>query len=285
MDQAEMLRKLIKTKGNKKFPFKVITVSSGKGGVGKTNFTSNLAVALSKKGMRVAILDADFGMADVDIIFGIKSKYNIYDMLYKGKSMEDITITTTEGIRIIPGGSGILELSEIEDSKIEKLMQEFSKINNIDILLIDTGAGVSKNILNFIELSDEAVIVTNTEPTSLTDAYGLIKVLVNNKLNSSINIIINRVKNIKEAKETFEKLSRTIEVFLETKVNYLGFITEDSKVGQAVKEQQPFVSAYPKTDASLCMFSISSKILGENDKPKNSSINDYLSKLLKIMRR
>lgn len=224
-------------------------------------------------------------MADVDIIFGIKSKYNIYDMLYKGKSMEDITITTTEGIRIIPGGSGILELSEIEDSKIEKLMQEFSKINNIDILLIDTGAGVSKNILNFIELSDEAVIVTNTEPTSLTDAYGLIKVLVNNKLNSSINIIINRVKNIKEAKETFEKLSRTIEVFLETKVNYLGFITEDSKVGQAVKEQQPFVSAYPKTDASLCMFSISSKILGENDKPKNSSINDYLSKLLKIMRR
>jgi flagellar biosynthesis protein FlhG len=286
MDQASKLRQLVNVKNNSEaHRFRVITVSSGKGGVGKTNFVTNLAMALNRRGMRVAILDADFGMANVDILFGIKSRYSIYDILYGDKNIDDVAVTTSEGIKIIPGGSGINELSEIDEIKRQKLLDEFSKIENIDILLVDTGAGLSKTVLNFIEIADDVIIITNSEPTALTDAYGLIKVIIKKSINSNINVVINRVKNIKEAKETFEKLSKTVETFLNKKIKYLGFVTDDSKVSQAVKEQKPFYSMFPKSEASLCMQRISSEILGENQDFKSESIKEYINKLLRVMRR
>lgn len=286
MDQASRLRQLVSTKVvNEKNKFRVITVSSGKGGVGKTNFVTNLAMSLNKRGVRVGILDADFGMANVDIIFGIKTRYSIYDMLYNNKTIDEVTALTSEGIKIIPGGSGINELSELDEEKQKKLLGEFSKIQNIDILLVDTGAGLSKTVLNFIEIADEVIVITNAEPTSLTDAYGLIKVIIKKNLNKNINVVINRVRNIKEARETFEKLSKTVETFLSSKVKYLGFVAEDSKVGQSVREQKPFYTLYPKSEASICIQRVTSEILGEYDTSKNESIKDYIGKLLKVMRR
>lgn len=286
MDQAEKLRRIMYEKKQTDFcPFRVITVSSGKGGVGKTNFTANLAVALQKRGQRVAILDADFGMADVDILFGIKTKNTIYDLLYNDKSIEEIAASTLEGIKIIPGGSGILELSEIDEEKRNKLLSEFSKIKNIDILLVDTGAGISRIMLNFIEASDDVIIITNSEPTSLTDAYGLIKVILKNNVKSNMSLIINRVKDIKEAKETFEKISNTVEIFLNERINYLGYILEDTKVGQAIREQQPLLNIYPKSEAGICIQIIALKLLGEYKERKSNSVKEYFNKLLRVMRR
>lgn len=286
MDQAARLRQLINVKNSsEKNRFRVITVSSGKGGVGKTNFVTNIAMALAKRGVRVGILDADFGMANIDILFGIKSRYSIYDILYNNKSIDDVGIETNHGIKIIPGGSGINELSELDDNKRKKLLDEFSKLQNIDILLVDTGAGLSKTVLNFVEIADEVIVITNAEPTALTDAYGLIKVIIKKKINSNINVVINRARNIKESRETFEKLFKTVETFLSTKIKYLGFVAEDLKVSQAVREQKPFYELYPKCEASLCIQRITSEILGENQPVKNDSIKEYIGKLLRVMGR
>ena len=272
MDQAEKLRRLMGKKVETKKPFRVITVASGKGGVGKTNFVINLAVSFQKKGLRVAILDADFGMANVDIMFGMRTKYSIYDILYNNKSMEEVSAILANGIKIIPGGSGIRELVEIDNEKRQKLLNEFSKIDNIDLLLIDTGAGLSPVVLNFAEVADEVIIVTNSEPTSLTDAYGLIKVLITENISSSIKLVINRAKNIKEAQDTFNKLSKTIEIFLNKNIKYLGYIIDDEKVGQAVRQQKPFTEIYPRTGASLCINKISSELMGAETKSSNTSI-------------
>lgn len=285
MDQAEKLRKLMGRRAPVKKPFKVITIASGKGGVGKTNFVINLAVVLQRKGQKVAILDADFGMANVDILFGIRTKYSIYDILYSGKSIEEVSTVMDNGIKVIPGGSGISELVDIDNEKRQKLLNEFSKINNIDLLLIDTGAGLSPVVLNFTEVADEVIVVTNSEPTSLTDAYGLIKVLISQNINTNINLVINRARNIKDAQETFKKLSKTIEIFLNKSVKYLGYIIDDDKVGQAVLQQKPFTEIYPKSGASLCINKISSELLGSETKSNNTSIKEYFSKLIKIMGR
>lgn len=285
MDQAENLRKLMNSKVQNKRPFRVITVASGKGGVGKTNFVINLAVSFQRKGLRVAILDADFGMADVDILFGMRTKYSIYDILYNDKSIEEVSVIMNNGIKIIPGGSGIGELAEIDSEKRQKLLNELSRINNIDLLLVDTGAGMSPVVLNFSEIADDVIIITNSEPTSLTDAYGLIKVLISNNINKNIKMVINRAKNIIEAKDTFNRLSRTIEIFLHNGIEYLGYIVDDVKVGQAVNYQKPFIEIYPKTGASLCINKISSELLGSQVKPSNNSIKEYFYKLFKIMGR
>lgn len=287
MDQAEKLRRLMGKREKEKKPFRVITVASGKGGVGKTNFVINLAVSFQKKGHRVAILDADFGMANVDILFGIRAKYSIYDILHNNKSIEEVSAILDNGVKVIPGGSGISDLVDIDIDieKREKLLSELSKINNIDLLLIDTGAGLSPVVLNFSRVADEVIVVTNSEPTSLTDAYGLIKILITENINNNIRLVINRVKNAGEAQNTFVKLSKAIEVFLKTNIKYLGFIIDDEKVGQAVRQQTPFIEIYPKTGASQCISKITSDLLGEETKSSSTSIKEYFSKLIKIMGR
>lgn len=287
MDQADRLRNLItqKNKSKGRGKFRVITVSSGKGGVGKTNFVINLAVSLRNKGLRVTVLDADFGMADIDILLGIKSNFTIYDMLYGNKNLEDIIVDADDGIKLISGGSGIKELANISDIKMKKLTDEFSKLQDVDILLVDTGAGLSKTVLKFIELADDVLIITNPEPTAITDAYGLIKVIYKNKLNNNIYLVINKVKNIKEAKDTYDKLSKTVYAFLSEKIKYLGFVSEDNKVRMSVVEQKPFFTLYPRCSASLCIQKISSEILGENDSIKNRSIKDYLMKFINTIGR
>ncbi|QCX32335.1 MinD/ParA family protein [Caloramator sp. E03] len=284
MDQASNLRNLIKNrKQNSSNKFKVIAISSGKGGVGKTNVAINLGIALSKRGLKVTILDADFGMANVDILFGIKTKYTIYDILYNNKTIDDVYALTDEGVKIIPGGSGISGLFELNDEKRKIIVNEFSKIQDTDILIIDMGAGLSKTSLTLLEFADEIIVVTNPEPSALTDAYSLIKILINEGIKSNIGIIVNRTRNIIEGRDTFDKLFKTVKAFLGREVKYLGYIVEDSKVRLAVKEQRPFISLYPKCEAGLCIYRISSEILGQEEKNKNSTVKEYISKILKFL--
>ncbi|MCX7885346.1 MAG: MinD/ParA family protein [Caloramator sp.] len=285
MDQAYKLRSLINNKKQNDHKFRVIAVTSGKGGVGKTNFAVNLAIALKKRGLRVTILDADFGMANVDILFGIKTRYTIYDILYNDKTIDDVYELTDEGVKIIPGGSGIKELLDLNDEKRNKIIDEFSKINDIDVLIIDTGAGLSKTTLMFLTFADDIVVITNSEPCSLTDAYSLIKIISKENIKSNIGIVVNRVKNIVEGRETFNKLNNAIKIFLDKEIKYLGYISEDSKVINSVREQRPFISVYPKCEAGLCINKITSEILGVVESSRNATVKEYFSKILKFMGR
>jgi len=280
MDQAERLRQIINSKNLKKqHVFKVITVTSGKGGVGKSSFVVNLAVALRLRGLKVAILDADIGMANVDIMYGIKSKYSLYDLIFNNKSINDIIETTPEGVKIIPGGSGLRDIVDLNEEQQNRLISEFEKLDDIDILIVDTGAGISNTILSFISISDEVILITTPEPTSLTDAYSLIKIIKGRYKDANINVVINKVKNIKEARETFDKLSKTVNAFLRTSIQYKGFLFKDEKVTLSIIEQKPYVIAYPKTEASMCIFKIASDIIGYKNENKNSTIKDLFFKL------
>jgi len=286
MDQAHRLRQLLavnKNSNNKQSSIKVITISSGKGGVGKTNIAVNLGLGLIQKGFRVAILDGDLGMANVNVMLGLKCTQTIYDVLYENKHIDEIIYSSPEGLKIISGGSGISELLNLSTSAASKLIDEFGRLKDIDILIVDTGAGASQLVLDFIKAADRAIVVTNPEPTAITDAYGLIKVIVKEELNTKLSLIVNKAINIRDARDAFNRLSYPIEYFLKTKVDYLGYVCDDSKVMRSVRNQVPFIIGYPNCEASLCIKNICSVLVGDNGKNKNTSMVDFISRLLHTM--
>lgn len=286
MDQAQKLRQLLaanRNSNNNQSSIKVITISSGKGGVGKTNIAVNLGLGLIQKGFRVAILDGDIGMANVNVMLGLQCTQTIYDVLYENKHIDEIIYSSPEGLKIISGGSGISELLNLSTNAASKLIAEFSRLKDIDILIVDTGAGASQLVLDFIKAADRAIIVTNPEPTAITDAYGLIKVIIKEGLNTKISLIVNKAINIRDARDAFNRLSYPIEYFLKTKVDYLGYVCDDSKVARSVRNQIPFIIEYPNCEASLCIKNICSELVGDNCKSKNTSIVDFISRILHTM--
>lgn len=284
MDQADRLRQLVMYKDNNKDRklLKVITVCSGKGGVGKTNISANIAEAVRKKGFNVAILDADFGLANINIVFGINARYSIYDLLYSGKSIEDICVTSKSGIKIIPGGSGIRELSEISYDQQAKIIGEFSKLNDVDVMIIDTGAGISKNVTGFAQIADEVIVVTNPEPTAIADAYGMIKVLSQLKLCENINLLVNRALDQNEATNTYNRLQKTAKYFLNTNIKYAGYLLEDIRLKYCVRNKKIFIDAYPMSKNSRHIEEITDKILKINKKNKTESIKTFFLNFFKL---
>jgi flagellar biosynthesis protein FlhG len=208
-DQAEMLRKIVNMKsdnrqdntgsGSDKIA-RVITVTSGKGGVGKTNITINLALALSKKGLKVAILDADFGLANIDVLFGIIPKYTLLDLIHDEKNIFEILTDGPDNIKFLSGGSGVEELIRIDRKKLRKFVSSISLLDKLfDVILIDTGAGLSQNVMSFIMAADEVLLVTTPEPTAITDAYALVKMVSRRDKKKPINIIVNKADSVREA--------------------------------------------------------------------------------------
>lgn len=260
IDQAEELRKLAKSDNNKRA--EVITVTSGKGGVGKSNFVVNLAISLQRKGKRVLIFDADLGMGNDDVLMGLFPQYNIFDTIFTNMSIKDIIIEGPEGINLIPAGSGLNKAMQLKPEEREKFLKKLDVLDDYDYILMDTGAGVNKDVLAFIKASERLIVITTPEPTSITDAYSLIKAADYFKLKSSADIIVNKSFSYKEALDTFSKLHRTIEKFLNIEVNYLGAISDDKKLVMSVRAQKPFVISYPNCEASKDIDNISNKILG-----------------------
>ncbi|HBX23687.1 MAG TPA: MinD/ParA family protein [Desulfotomaculum sp.] len=221
---------------------RVLTITSGKGGVGKTNLSVNLAIALTQLKQRVIIFDADLGLANVDVLLGVTPPFNLYDHLYKGIPIEDVLTPGPGGIRIISGGSGFLELACLTSQQHSRLLEGLNKLNELaDFIIIDTGAGISKEVLAFCAAADEVLVVVAPEPTSLADAYGLIKVIDRFKLHRDAYLIVNQSHSEGESLDTVNRLRVLAGKYLSVKVNYLGDIRFDPCVSQAVKKQQPFL--------------------------------------------
>ena len=245
MDQAQNLRNVIKVKNqSRKLDARVITVTSGKGGVGKSNVAVNLAVQISKMGKKVLIFDADFGLANVEVMFGAVPRYNLGDFLFQGKSMTEIITEGPMGIGFISGGAGILSMNQLADEQIRYLVRGLAELDRYaDVILIDTGAGISNQVMEFVMASPEVLVVTTPEPSSLTDSYSLLKALYHNPLFSreqtDIRIVSNRVISSEEGQQVYEKLNSVVEQFLDGSVNYLGMIPQDHMLERSVRQQKP----------------------------------------------
>lgn len=245
MDQAEQLRNAIKQKSQEPSAKRasVITITSGKGGVGKSNVAVNMAVWFRRMGKRVIIFDADFGLANVEVMFGAVSQYNLSDLLYQGKNIKEIITQGPMDIGFISGGSGIAGMSNLDKEQILYLIQNLAELNELaDVIIIDTGAGISDSVLEFVMASPEIMIVSTPEPSSLTDAYSLLKALYRNPAFSrdetKINIVANKVNSTTEGNTVFSKLNSVVAQFLKGELNFLGMIPQDQELDIAVRNQK-----------------------------------------------
>ena len=253
-DQAEKLRELMKEeardedKGIVGSKARVLAVTSGKGGVGKTNFAINLAISLKRLGYRVLIFDADIGLANIEILAGVNIKYTIADLIISGKDIHEIIGEGPEGIKIISGGSGFNEVLMMSHENINKLLKEIERLESfIDFIIIDTGAGVSNIVLDFVMATDEAILLTTPDPTSLMDGYTMIKALTTNGYKGKLNIVVNIVSNRIEAKNIFYKLNKVSNNFLKVELHFLGYLEKSNIVNKAVINQRPFLLSDPKS--------------------------------------
>lgn len=292
MDQADRLRdmfqyKTVSPSGAAYLSSRVITITSGKGGVGKTNFAVNLAINLKRRGKRVVIMDADFGLANIEVLFGIIPRFSLADVLFGGKSINDVITNGPLGIPFVSAGSGLRELANINEKQMDFLIENFNYLDSIsDIILIDTGAGISKSVINFIKASTETVIVTTPEPTSITDAYALIKTIKEEESGiPEFKIVVNRVDDFEEGKEVFEKLNRVATRFLGIGLTSLGYIPYDNNLIKAVKRQQPVSLSFPNTIFSKAMESISLKLLDikpEQNSSEHVGLMSFMKRLANI---
>jgi len=273
MDQATTLREMAQPFGAERHLSesrrpRVIAITSGKGGVGKTNVVANLAIALSDLRSRVTILDADFGLANIDVLLGLTPKYHLGHVLFGEKELSDIIIEGPHGVRIIPASSGIQELSELTPAQRRDLVSKLSALDyDTDFLLIDTAAGISNNVMHFLTASDEVIVITTPEPTAIVDAYAMIKVIHGETPDKVIKLIVNSTQTAKDASQVMEQINLVARQFLNREVQYLGAIDKDAAVAKAVMRQSPVLDVYPDAPASRCLRMLARRI-------KNSSPAD-----------
>ncbi len=234
---------------------RVIAVTSGKGGVGKTNIVGNLAVSLARKGKRIVIIDADVGLANIDILFNLRPKYSIRHVVTSEKRLDQVMVTSEHGIKIIPGGSGFADLTNLTQGEKLNLLSEFETLApQADLILVDTGAGISSNVLYFNSAADDCVVVSTAEPTSITDAYALMKVMSQEYGTRRFKLIVNVVESEKEGKRVFATLSQALDKFLKNVVlEFLGYIPFDKQVQQSVRKRSLFMDMVSDTPAALAM--------------------------------
>ena len=273
MDQASGLRNIIKASQTRPLA-RVITVTSGKGGVGKSNTAINLAVQFRKMGQRVIILDADFGLANIEIMFGAVPKHNLFDLIYKGMKMEDIITWGPSEIGFISGGSGIAGMSNLSREYLTYIIQNLAQLDAMaDIIIVDTGAGISDAVLEFLVASGEILVVTTPEPTSITDSYSLLKALSHHERfsaeNTNIKVIANRVSSDNEGKILFNKLNTVVSRYLKLPICFLGSIPQDDALQKAVMQQMPVSIQTPKSK-SACAYETIANILMNREINKNN---------------
>lgn len=277
MDQAEQLRNIIKASVQPQRPLaRVITVTSGKGGVGKSNTAINLAIQFRKMGQKVIILDADFGLANIEIMFGTVPKHNLCDLIYQGKSIRDIITWGPMDVGFISGGSGIAGMSDLSKDYLSYIIQNLVELDEMaDTIIVDTGAGISGAVLEFLVASGEILLVTTPEPTSITDSYSLLKALGRHPRysadTSQIKVIANKVFSEAEAEALYEKLEAVVSRYLKVPISYLGMIPQDNQLAKAVMQQMPVSLDNPRARSALAYEAIAAKLM-------NKELNRNLTK-------
>lgn len=286
MDQAEQLRNIIKANQGPGRPLaRVITVTSGKGGVGKSNVSINLALQFRKMGQRVIILDADFGLANIEIMFGTVPKHNLCDLIYQGKNIKDIITWGAGDVGFISGGSGIVGMANLSRGYLTYIIQNLAQLDAIaDVIIIDTGAGISDAVLEFLVASGEIILVTTPEPTSITDSYSLLKALNRHprfsKEASQIKVIANRVNRASEGELLFKKLEIVVSRYLKLPISYLGAIPWDNQLSEAVMQQKPVSLSNPNAKSSLAFEQIAAKLTGEERPIKKRGMAAFFSHII-----
>jgi flagellar biosynthesis protein FlhG len=280
-DQAERLRQIVQ-KGTDRSdgPTRVIAVTSGKGGVGKTNFAVNVGIALSQLGQRVLLVDADLGLANADMVLGVTPKFHLGHVLSEQKEAWEVILTGPAGLRILAGGAGDYRLANLSERSLENCLRHLNAIEKeLDIIIIDTGAGISRNVLKFVLAAGEVIIVTTPEPTAITDAYGVIKVVTSAEPNLPLRVVVNMTRNQSEGQQVVERLMTVSQRFLGVTLATVGFISWDQTVSKAVKEQQPFVIGHPHSTAARDIGLIAQNIINHADVDEQQDAKNFFERL------
>jgi len=267
VDQAEQLRRIIKGSAPPKRPLaRVITVTSGKGGVGKSNTAINLAIQFRRMGQRVVILDADFGLANIEIMFGAVPKHNLCDLIYQGTDIRDIITWGPMDVGFISGGSGIAGMSNLNRDELHYIIESLSALDEMaDIIIVDTGAGIADAVLEFLVASGEILLVTTPEPTSITDSYSLLKALSRNPRfrteATQIRVLANKVTDETEARVLYAKLETVVQKYLRVPISYLGMIPQDMQLEKAVMQQAPVSLDNPKARSAVAYEIVAARLM------------------------
>ena len=288
-EQAEGLRELVndnfteKKKINSKgeHSTRIIAITSGKGGVGKTNIAVNMAIAYAQLGKKVILIDGDLGMANVNVLLNVVPKYNLMHVINKKKTMKEIILDTEFGIKFIAGANGFSKIANLNIEELEYFAKQFSTLGNADIIIIDTGAGIANNVLQFVAAADEVYVVTTPEPTAITDAYGIIKIITTEIVDRQVNLklLVNRVHSADEGRRIADRIITIVGQFLGYKVDYIGFVYDDPAVQASVIRQKPFMIVNPTSKPSSCLKHVVGKI-EKTEAPENEGVSNFLKKFL-----
>ena len=272
MDQADSLRQLAAQGRMGRSPLKVFALTSGKGGVGKTNVCANLAVLAAKAGKRVLVIDADLGLANIEIIFGLKPRYHLGDLLENQRTIEEVLVKGPHGISLLPAGSGIQSLTHLTDQQKMQFVAALDPLEDLfDVVFIDSGAGIGENVLFFVGAAQEAILVVSPEPTSLVDAYATVKVLSQQAGVRNFSVVVNPVVDELPARGIFQKLTAVSSRFLTAQIRHLGFIPRDENFHRAIMAQRAIVDMFPQSPASRALASISERLFANAAQPKLES--------------
>lgn len=288
-EQAEGLRELVggnftekkKTNSKGEHSTRIIAITSGKGGVGKTNIAVNMAIAYAQLGKKVILIDGDLGMANVNVLLNVVPQYNLMHVINKKKTMKEIILDTEFGIKFIAGANGFSKIANLNVEELEYFAKQFSTLGNADIIIIDTGAGIANNVLQFVAAADEVYVVTTPEPTAITDAYGIIKIITTEIVDRQVNLklLVNRVHSADEGRRIADRIITIVGQFLGYKVDYIGFVYDDPAVQASVIRQKPFMIVNPTSKPAVCLKHIVGKI--EKTEPEYSEgVASFLKKFL-----
>jgi flagellar biosynthesis protein FlhG len=240
---------------------RILAVTSGKGGVGKTNISAGVAMALAREGHRVCLFDADLGLANINILLGLNPEYNLEDLISGQKTLDEILVRNFHGIDIIPGSSGVESIANLNEPELIRLIAGLGSLKEYDFLIFDTSAGISAPVIAFCMAASEVLIVITPEPTSLTDAYALLKVLLANGFNGKARIVVNQCRDVNQAKKIFHKFNEAVLSHLKATTNLTGVVVSDPNITASVKEQKAFLDLYPDTKATKCVVHLAKTLL------------------------
>jgi flagellar biosynthesis protein FlhG len=280
IDQATSLRTLVRERRRAS----VVAITSGKGGVGKSNIAVNLAIQLASAGKSVVLLDADLGLANADVLCNIDLPYNLSHVIARKRELADVLVKAPGGFELIGGASGLARMADLSDYDRQRLITALGELEErADIILIDTGAGISPNVLSFTRAADDVLVVTTPEPTAITDAYAMVKVISREQSHRRISLLVNQVRGAAEAGVVHDRISKVARQFLGVSVLDAGFVVADDQVPAAVRRRTPFVLSSPKSPASLCIAQLAIRL--QQGVAMNASNGGFFNRMSKWFRR